>query len=143
MEFQVAPDLKPIVPEKFLDAAQAKEFMQALAPPPVASADQIVAVTGGMFYSKETPDQPRFLEVGTHFEVGKPMYIIEVMKMFNKVYAEFSGTVEEVLVDGDLGKVVKKGQPLFRVKPDEEIHIETEDEKSDRRKKYTLGLMGL
>ena len=81
--------------------------------------------------------------MGQHFNVGDPIYIIEVMKMFNKVYAEFSGTVTEILVDGDTGKVVKKGQPLFRVKPDEEIQIETPADIEKRRREATLELMGL
>ena len=46
---------------------------------------------------------------------GDPLYIIEVMKMFNKVYATFAGTVTGVLTEG--GVVVRKGQPLFRSGP--------------------------
>ena len=66
---------------------------------------------------RESPDHPPFLKVGDHFEEGDPLYIIEVMKMFNKVYASFSGTVEEVLIEQD-GVIVSQGQRLFRIKPD-------------------------
>jgi biotin carboxyl carrier protein len=72
-----------------------------------------------MFYAQETPGAPHFLEVGTHFEVGDPLYIIEVMKMFNKMYAEFSGTVTEALIDRGDGVIVKKGETLYRIEPDE------------------------
>lgn len=41
------------------------------------------------------------------------------MKMFNKVYADFAGTVTEVLVPRGDGVIVKKGQPLYRIEPDE------------------------
>ncbi|MCB1320654.1 MAG: biotin carboxylase, partial [Leptospiraceae bacterium] len=141
LDFEVDDTLAPRIPDRFRDKENQADYLKALAPPPVASADTIVAVSGGMFYSRETPDSEPYVDVGGHFDVGQPLYIIEVMKMFNKVYAEFSGTVEEILIDGDAGKVVKKGQPLFRVKPDEEIIIETEEEKAARRKKATLELL--
>ncbi len=55
---------------------------------------------------------------GSHFNLGDPLYVIEVMKMFNKVHATFAGTIDDVLVK-DSGVVVRKGQPLFKVTPDE------------------------
>lgn len=139
-EFGVDNELRPTAPERFLTADFQKVNTRYLAPPPVAAADQIVAVTGGMFYAQESPASPAFLSPGVHFEKGQPIYIIEVMKMFNKILAEFSGTVEEVLVKGS-GTVVRKGQPLFRVKPDEVIKIETHEEAQARRKKYTEALL--
>jgi pyruvate/2-oxoglutarate dehydrogenase complex dihydrolipoamide acyltransferase (E2) component len=51
------------------------------------------------------------------------------MKMFNKVHAPFAGTVDEVLLDRD-ALIIKKGQPIFKVTPDEEIVIESLEEKS-------------
>ena len=83
---------------------------KVLVPPPVAKADEIIAASGGMFYGRESPDSPLYVEQGDHFEAGDPLYIVEVMKMFNKVYAPFSGTIEEVLVEGD-GVIISKGQP--------------------------------
>ena len=35
---------------------------------------------------------------GSSFKVGDPLFIVEVMKMFNKVNAPFDGVVDEVLV---------------------------------------------
>jgi len=43
---------------------------------------------------------------------------VEVMKMFNKVYAAFSGTIAKVLVHTD-GSIISKGQPIFKIIPDE------------------------
>ena len=63
-------------------------------------------------------DLPPFVEVGAHFEKGQPLYIIEVMKMFNKVYAPFAGTRDRD-PHARNGVVVRKGQPLFKVEPDE------------------------
>jgi pyruvate/2-oxoglutarate dehydrogenase complex dihydrolipoamide acyltransferase (E2) component len=36
------------------------------------------------------------------------------------VYAPFAGTVEEVLMSGAEGTVVRRGEPLFRVRADEQ-----------------------
>jgi pyruvate/2-oxoglutarate dehydrogenase complex dihydrolipoamide acyltransferase (E2) component len=58
------------------------------------------------------------------------------MKMFNKVYAPFSGTVEEVLIDTD-GVIISKGQPLFRIAPDERIEVESPEAAAQRRRQFT------
>ncbi|MDH5654493.1 MAG: biotin carboxylase [Spirochaetia bacterium] len=141
LKFSVGDDLQPIVPDEFKDAEKQKDFIKALAPPPVASSDEIVALMGGMFYSRETPTSPPFVSEGGRFEIGQPLYIVEVMKMFNRVNAEFSGTIEKVLLDGNAGEVVRKGQPLFKVKPDEASKIETPEEKLKRKQNYTKDLM--
>ena len=107
-------------------AAQEAAFKQ-LSPPPTISGDEITAPTGGMFYAREAPDQPAFVEVGQHFDAGEPLFIIEVMKMFNKVYAPFAGTIDEVLIQED-ATIVKKGEAVFKVTPDEEIVVESEAE---------------
>lgn len=140
--FEVNPDLTLKIPEQFLDPELRKDYSLFLSPPPKATADTIVAVSGGMFYARETPDSPRFVDKGQHFNEGDPLYIVEVMKMFNKILAEFSGTIEEVLLDGDAGVVVKKGDPLFKVKPDVEIAIESEDERMKRVKERTREIVG-
>ena len=70
---------------------------------------------------------------GDHFDAGDPLFIVEVMKMFNKVYAPFSGTVEKVLVDTD-GSIISKGQPIFKIIPDEvSVEISAEDIAAQRR----------
>ncbi len=51
------------------------------------------------------------------------------MKMFNKVYAPFAGTVDKILVNTGEGTIVAKGQPLFKVTPDERIVEEDPVEK--------------
>jgi pyruvate/2-oxoglutarate dehydrogenase complex dihydrolipoamide acyltransferase (E2) component len=58
---------------------------------------------------------------GQHFDKGAPLYIIEVMKMFNTVRAPFSGTIDKVLMTGNDGTVVQKGQPIFKITPDEKF----------------------
>jgi acetyl/propionyl-CoA carboxylase alpha subunit len=117
-ELRVNDDLTLTIPERLFDRDHQARMKKVLVPPPVNKADEIVAVSGGMYYAQEAPGMPCFIEEGQHFEVGDPLYIVEVMKMFNKVYAPFAGTVDKILVDTD-GTIVSKGQPLFKVTPDE------------------------
>ena len=81
-----------------------------------------------MFYAREAPDRASFIEQGQHFDEGDPLFIIEVMKMFNKVHAPFAGTLDRTLIDAD-ATIVKKGQAVFKVTPDEEISQESETDK--------------
>jgi acetyl/propionyl-CoA carboxylase alpha subunit len=119
-DLKVEPDLSVHIPDRLTVVEHQKEMERVLVPPPEAKSDEIVALSGGMFYPREAPGHPTFVDVGDHFEAGQPLYIVEVMKMFNKVFAPFSGTITERLIDGD-GVIIKKGQPLFKVKPDLEL----------------------
>jgi biotin carboxyl carrier protein len=119
-ELRVNDDLTIKIPERLFDKDHQAKMKKVLVPPPVNKADEIVAVSGGMFYAQEAPGLPPFIEEGQHFDIGDPLYIVEVMKMFNKVYAPFAGTVDKVLVQTN-GTIVSKGQPLFKVTPDEQF----------------------
>ena len=135
-ELNVNPDLTIHIPERLLDAQLQDRMAKVLVPPPLAKSDEILAESGGMFYPLETPDSDVYIKEGDHFAAGDPLFIIEVMKMFNKVYAPFAGTVDEVLVKED-GVIIKKGQPIFRITPDEKIVVESPEEIAARRKAVT------
>lgn len=139
-ELSVNADLSIAIPDRLLDETHQATMAKVLAPPPVAKSNEIVAVSGGMFYGREAPDAPLYVEAGDHFEAGEPVYIVEVMKMFNKVYAPFAGVVDEVLIEGD-GVIISKGQPLFKVTPDEKVEVEPEHVVAERRKAHTRELM--
>jgi biotin carboxyl carrier protein len=117
-DLRVNDDLTITIPERLFDRDHQAKMKKILVPPPVNKADEIVAASGGMYYAQEAPGMPHFVEEGQHFEAGDPLYIVEVMKMFNKVYAPFSGTIDKILVDSN-GTIVSKGQPLFKVTPDD------------------------
>lgn len=136
-------NMEGVVPEEFKNKETRDLLIKTLNPPPKMSGDEIVAPMGGMFYSKEAPNLPIMVEEGAHFQVGQPLFIIEVMKMFNKILAPISGTiVKNLMVDSD-GKIVSKGQPIFKIKPDEMIKEESEEEIRSRKVKMTkeLGLV--
>lgn len=137
---KVNPDLSMAIPEELSDKALQDRMAKVLVPPPSAKADEILAASGGMFYPREAPGMEPFVKAGDHFEKGDPLYIVEVMKMFNKVYAPFAGTIDQVLVEED-GVIIKKGQPLFKITPDEKIVIETPEEIHARKRKATDALL--
>lgn len=138
---RVNDDLSIHIPERLLDAEHQAQMSKVLAPPPVAKGDEILAASGGMFYGRETPQHDLYVTQGSHFEAGDPLYIVEVMKMFNKVYAPFSGTIDQVLVEGD-GVIIRKGQPLFKVTPDEKIEIESPEARRSRQHQRTREMLG-
>ena len=118
-QVRVAPDLTVALPEELHSPDLLAAARKTLSPPPTAADDEIVAEIGGMFHSREAPGMAPYLEPGTHFDVGDTLYIIEVMKMFTKVRATFSGTVDECAMTDRDGVVVRQGDALFRVTPDE------------------------
>lgn len=141
-DLEINLDLTIELPERLLDEGHQKAMAKALAPPPVAKSDEIVAASGGMFYGREAPDAPLYVAAGQHFDAGEPLYIVEVMKMFNKVLAPFSGTVDEVLVEGD-GVIISKGQTLFKVTPDEKVEVLSDGELAALRREHTTELAKL
>ena len=141
LDVSVNEELQPVFPKQFLDAKRAAELARALAPPPPAASDEIVTPTGGTYYAREAPHLPPLIEEGQHFEAGQPLFVIEVMKMFNKVLAPFSGTVVKDLMQGRDGSVVKKGEPIFRIEPDERREPESPEAAARRRRENTLALL--
>jgi acetyl/propionyl-CoA carboxylase alpha subunit len=139
-ELKVNPDLSITIPAELLEKTLQDRMAKVLVPPPAAKSDEILAASGGMFYAREAPGMDAFVKEGSHFTQGQPLYIVEVMKMFNKVYAPFAGTIDKVLVDVD-GVIIKKGQPLFKVTPDEKIVIETPEEIAERMRKKTAAFL--
>jgi len=109
-----------------------------LVPPPTTKADEVVSICGGMYYGQEGPGLPPFVTEGMHFEKGQALYIIEVMKMFNTVRATFSGTIDKIIMQGADGSIVQKGQPLFKVTPDEKfVEVDSKVLETEKREKTT------
>lgn len=140
-KLDIDEEMNAVVPEEFSNADSANKLIKLLNPPPKAKSDEILAPMGGMFYSREAPTLPPLINEGDHFNAGQPLFVIEVMKMFNKISAPFSGTiVKNFLKDSD-GKIISKGQVIFKVQPDEIIKEESEAEIMERRKKESLSIL--
>src|SRR5512138_2724075 len=135
-EFKVEEDLEVTIPDYLHDTELQARMKKILVPPPATKADEIVAICGGMYYGQEAPGLPPFIQEGIHFEKGQALYIIEVMKMFNTVRATFSGTIDRIIMQGADGSIVQKGQPLFKVTPDEKfVEVDPEELKQLKREK--------
>jgi acetyl/propionyl-CoA carboxylase alpha subunit len=137
-ELSVGDNLEIEIPERLLDADLQESMKKVLAPPPVAAEGEISSAMGGVYWNREAPDLPPFVEVGDHFDAGDTLYVIEVMKMYNKLRAAFSGTIEEIYIPEN-GVGVRKGQPLFRIEPDEVLVVEDPEEKAERIRAHTEG----
>jgi acetyl-CoA carboxylase biotin carboxyl carrier protein len=83
-------------------------------PQAAAPGDFITSPFVGTFYRAARPDTPSFCEVGDKLSGGQTVCIIEAMKLFNEIEAEFPCVVEEVLIDN--GQPVEYGAKLFRVR---------------------------
>jgi multidrug resistance efflux pump len=61
--------------------------------------------------------------------------------MFNTVRAQFSGTIDKVLMAGADGTVVQKGQPLFKITPDEKfVEVDPAEHEREKRERTTTYL---
>jgi len=84
------------------------------APEPEPVGDFITSPFVGTFYRSPQPDAAAFADVGTRVEAGSTICVVEAMKLFNEIEAEFACVVEEVLVDN--AQPVEFGTKLFRVR---------------------------
>ena len=143
-EMRVEEDLEVTIPTHLHDPDLQARMKKILVPPPATKADEIVAMCGGMYYSQEAPGMPAFVSEGMHFEKGQPLYIIEVMKMFNTVRAPFSGTIDKILIQSGDGTIVQKGQPLFKITPDEKfVEVDPAEIERQRRERTTEYLQAI
>lgn len=144
-DFKVEDDLEVTIPDYLFDTDLQLRMKKILVPPPSTKADEVVAICGGMYYGQEAPGLPTFVHEGMHFEKGQALYIIEVMKMFNTVRATFSGTIDKIVIQSGDGSIVQKGQPLFKITPDEKfVEVDpkaVEKEKRERTTEYLKAVL--
>lgn len=69
----------------------------------------------GTFYRSSSPDKPPFVNIGDEVAPGKPVCIIEAMKLFNEIESDVKGKVVKILVNDSTP--VEYDQPLFLVDP--------------------------
>ena len=85
------------------------------APPKTETAGGHVvrAPISGTFYRSPAPGEAPFVREGDAVAAGDVLCIIESMKMMNRIEAELTGTVAEVLLEN--GRAMESGTPLFRI----------------------------
>ena len=105
-------------------ASAAPAPVSALAAPVAASAAAEPAVVDdkyetinspivGSFYRKPSPEADSFADVGAIVEAGQTVCLVEAMKLFNEIEAEFKCKIIEILKQD--AAPVEFGEPLFKV----------------------------
>ena len=104
------PSREPTSP---LSTAQIEspDFTSAQAPD--EAGETIKAPMPGMFYRASSPEEPSFVETGAVVSEEDTLCLIEAMKIFNEVKADFPCEILEILVEN--GAPVEFDQPLFRI----------------------------
>ena len=69
----------------------------------------------GTFYRSPSPDKPPFVNIGDEIKKGKPICIIEAMKLFNEIESDIDGRIVKVVAND--ASPVEYDQPLFLVEP--------------------------
>jgi len=117
-------------PEKeFIQIAAPQAPVAAVIPEPVSLAkeaspgasvpaandmyDAVSSPMVGTVYRKPSPDAAPFVEVGDVVESGQTLCLVEAMKMYNEIEAEFKCKIVEI-VKGD-ATPVEFGETLFLV----------------------------
>jgi acetyl-CoA carboxylase biotin carboxyl carrier protein len=98
-------------------AAAAQPVLAAVAAPKNDDSKYITIKSPmiGTFYRTQSPDKPPFVEIGDEVAIGKPVCIIEAMKLFNEIESDVAGRIVKVLVEN--ATPVEYDQPLFLVEP--------------------------
>ncbi|MBA2321057.1 MAG: acetyl-CoA carboxylase biotin carboxyl carrier protein, partial [Deltaproteobacteria bacterium] len=102
-------------PAAALPVAAAAPAAAAPSAAPAGNLKTIESPMVGTFYRAATPGAPAFCEVGDVVQKGKPLCIVEAMKLMNEIESEVTGTVVEILVEN--GHAVQFGQALFKIRP--------------------------
>jgi len=85
-------------------------------PAPAAPLDEhlIAAPMAGIVYLRPSPTKPDFTSVGSQVSEGDTLAVIEAMKLFNPLEAEFACEIVEILVAD--GEDVERGTPIYRAR---------------------------
>lgn len=106
-----APMAMPVMPAAIPGAAPV-----AGAAPTLAADDKYETINSpivGTFYRKPSPEAPAFVDAGSVVEKGQTVCLIEAMKLFNEIEADFKCKVIEILKND--AEPVEFGEPLFKV----------------------------
>lgn len=110
----VAAPAVPVAAPAVPVAAAAAANPAAANPAAVLRGDFITSPFVGTFYRSPQPDAPPFVDVGARVDTGTTVCVVEAMKLFNEIEAEFACMIEEVLVEN--AQAVEFGTKLFRVR---------------------------
>jgi acetyl-CoA carboxylase biotin carboxyl carrier protein len=81
---------------------------------PAVGGETIKAPMSGIFYRAPSPSSPPYVREGDSVKEGQVICVIEAMKVFNEIKAEFDCVIEKVMQEN--GKPVEPNGDLFVVK---------------------------
>ncbi len=84
------------------------------AQPAAVSGETIKTPMSGIFFRAPSPSSPPYVREGDTVKEGQVICVIEAMKVFNEIKAEFTCVIEKVLQEN--GKPVEPNADLFQVK---------------------------
>lgn len=95
-------------------AGKAPAAGQKAAAPACHAGETIKAPMSGIFYRAPSPASPPYVREGDSVKEGQVICVIEAMKVFNEIKAEFDCVIEKVVQEN--GKPVEPNGDLFVVK---------------------------
>jgi acetyl-CoA carboxylase biotin carboxyl carrier protein len=112
-----APTMSAPMGMPMMPAAQSPApALAAVAAPTAVVDDKFETINSpivGTFYRKSSPEAPPFVEVGAVVEKGQTVCLVEAMKLFNEIEADFRCKIVEIIKDD--ATPVEFGEPLFKV----------------------------
>lgn len=110
-----APAQNYLAPAPMMAAPASVSAPAAPAPAAVPAASEagetINSPIVGTFYRAASPEAAPFAEVGQVIEKGQVLCLVEAMKLFNEIEAEFKCKIVKICVEN--AQPVEFGQPLF------------------------------
>ena len=70
----------------------------------------------GTFYRAPSPESDPYVREGDYVNAGETLCVIEAMKLFNEIEAEYTGRVKKIMVEN--AQPVEYGEPLFLIDPE-------------------------
>lgn len=106
---------KPVIKEKTASEPVQETVVEA-AEEKVEEKKNLVPIVSnmiGLFYSKPSPNEKPFVQVGDEIKEGQVVCIIETIKLMNKITSDVSGKIAEICIED--GKPVEYGQVIMYV----------------------------
>ncbi len=107
--FAAAPVSAPPAP-----ASAPAALATAPAPPAAEAAEVFRSPMVGTFYRRANPEADNYVDPGDEVQPETVLCLIEAMKVFNEIKAEFRGKILDALVQD--GETVEFNQPLFTIR---------------------------
>ncbi len=110
---------KPVIKEKELPAEEIiketviEEKTVEEQPEEKKNLVPIVSSMIGLYFSKPSPEEKEFVQVGDEIKEGQIVCIIETIKLMNKITSEVSGKVAEICIKD--GEPVEYGQVIMYI----------------------------